>query len=510
MTLNTNIRLLDDLRATLLKLLGAMYGRAGLPLRPGLGKSDISPFQTPFNYANRPSAFQNMIVFEKLNRYQDNSHSFEPMQYDSSIIINERVLEEAVVKYADCGFPVFVTPTRWPDRYPLCTSEFSQSTNATIYCTSNIHGSRFHRHRDEGIEQLVDLAFPIVHDTDLGSLSVELIWKLFYQVSYDLDYGSIEKAYLNIGIMARACFALDLHVPAGYSECKDIFAKEQAKRLFWCTWLFDSLVPQFFGLPALMNPEDIRIDLPCIIEGMNHYEVERTEYVRYIIKARMISRQIYQAKATLNSQEVAHVMPKVNSLEQVLRAFHEGLPSWIKQEETGSPVAETTWGRRIRYCTLIENCTNWITLYRQFLPPLGDLRSLTHLEKLALSRCSESANTLQTLFIAWLAPTFQETDCMFRPYLYHYMATIDTYKVREKVQDKICHVLIQLKSHDCFSPFTVSCYFSIHWSSTSTLRPTISCVPIRPLPTDSIIPGSQTEQVGRGPGQILEQYFRFC
>ncbi|KAG2173966.1 hypothetical protein INT44_000079 [Umbelopsis vinacea] len=431
MTLNTNIRLLDDLRATLLKLLGAMYGRAGLPLRPGPGKSESSQFQTPFTYAastNRQGAYQNMIVFEKLNRYKDDSHSYQTMQDETPIIIDASALEESIIKYADCGFPVLVTPKRWPDRYPFCTSEFSQNTQATIYCTANIHGARFHQHRDEEVEQLVDLAFPIVHDTDLGNLSVELIWKLFYQVTYDLDYGSIEKAYLNIGIMVRACFALDLHVPAGYSECKDIYALEQAKRLFWCTWLFDSLVPQFFGRSTLMNPEDIKVDLPCIIEGMTHYEIERTEYVRYMIKARMISRQIYQAKATLSNQEEAHVMPKVTSLEQVLRTFHDGLPDWIKQE--GSPIAETTWRRRIRYCTLIENCTNWISLYRQFLPPLGELRNLTHLEKLALSRCTESATTLQTLFIAWLAPTYQETDCMFRPYLYHYMATIDTYKVR--------------------------------------------------------------------------------
>ncbi|KAH8556014.1 hypothetical protein BGW37DRAFT_155802 [Umbelopsis sp. PMI_123] len=465
MTLNTNIRLLDDLRATLLKLLGAMYGRAGLPLRPGPTKSHAPLFQTQFEYpagTNRQVAYQNMIVFEKLNRYQDNTHSYPEMQCDTSIIVNSTVLEEAIIKYADCGFPIFVSPTRWPDHYPFCTSQFSQSTNASIYCATNVHGCRYHQHRDKDVERLVALVFPIVHDTDLGTLSVELIWKLFHQASYDLDYGLIEKAYLNIGIMVRTCFALDLHIPAGYSECKDAFAKEQAKRLFWCTWLYDSLVPQFFGLPALMNPEDIKIELPSIIEGMNSNEIERTEYIRYIIQTRMITRQICQVKASINSQDESYIMPKVTSLEQILRTFHDSLPNWVKQVENRSPIAETRWRRRIRYCTLLEICTNWIVLYRQYLPSDGgDLHSLTHLEKLALSRCREASNSLQRLFIAWLAPTIPDIDCMFRPYLYHYMTTIDIYKV-SRSPEAFCQYNAIYSYDEYFFLFSVSSYISIH------------------------------------------------
>lgn len=431
-TLQTNIRLLDDLRATLLKLLGAMYGRAGLPLPPGPGRPDVRSFQSKFEHrpgTNLDLRTQNMVVFDKLSRYRESCGSSEVVMYNNFSTISEYMVQETMAKYADCGFPMLVSPKRWLNQYPMCINQFDDNLKASIYCTTRTHASRFHGHIDDGADRLVELSFPHGHDSDIDNLSIGLLWKLLHLVSHDLDYGVIERAYLNIGLMARTCFALDLHLPAGYSECEDVLAREQAKRLFWTAWLFDSLVPQFFGLPAIMNPDDIKIELPMIFEGMNSDEIERTEFVRHIIKSRMITRQICQTKATLSSNDEAYIMTKITGLEHMLVSLHKSMPTWIKNHTEDLLVPETLWCRRTRYCTSIENCTNWIVLYQQYMPTLGKRRSISNFEKLAISRCIEAANTLQRLFIAWLAPTLQNPDCMFRPYLYHYMATIDVYKV---------------------------------------------------------------------------------
>lgn len=454
-TLETNIKLLDDLRSTLVKLLEAMYGRAGLPLRPGLGpgpgRSDAGPFYNEFQHrasTHFDLCVQNLVVFDKLNRYRDGGSTSEVANYSSTSMLSASMVQETMVKYADCGFPVLVAPNRWLNRYPTCISHFGESLKASIYCSSMTHGVRFHGHRDDDAERLVDHAFPIAHDSDLGDLNIELLWKLLHLISYDLDYGRVERAYLNIGLMVRTCFALDLHIPAGYIECADDLAREQTKRLFWAAWLFDSLVPQFFGLPAIMNSEEIKIEPPMVIDGMDNDEIERTEFIRHIIQSRMAARQICQAKSILTSSDESYLMPKISSLEHILLGYHESLPAWIRDERNDSPIPETIWRRRTRFCTLIENFTNWIVLYQQYLPASGTLRNINSFERLAISRCADSANIIQRLFISWLSSTNQTTDCMFRPYLYHYMVTIDIYKVSKSIEVVVvlpCTLLIAVR-----------------------------------------------------------------
>ncbi|KAJ2957845.1 hypothetical protein NQZ79_g6493 [Umbelopsis isabellina] len=177
-----------------------------------------------------------------------------------------------------------------------------------------------------------------------------------------------------------------------------------------------------------MNPEEIKIDLPLIIDGMDRHDIERTEFFQQIISSRMVSRKITQTITGISTNDEAHILSIITNMEQVIRGHYNGLPVWITQDIGLRDKSDTMWRRRTKYCTLIEACTNWICLYQSYLPHESSHGGLSNLEKLALNRCIESAKTLQDLFISWLSLTPNETDCMFRPYLYHYMTTIGIYK----------------------------------------------------------------------------------
>jgi hypothetical protein len=432
MTIETNIRLLDDLRSTLLKLLKTMYSRAGLPLRSYPSKPLI-PRAFPVVADNleqkkRASQHRSMVVFDQLSRYTD-IISLEDAVNNGMDVLDSTTMQGILMTYADCGFPLLVSSSLAAETCNMFMSSENRALKASVYCTSIFHGTKFHNHGHVDADQIAKVLFPTAYEFDLGDPNIGMIWQLLHLVSHDLDYGNIQKAYLNIGTLARICFALDLHRPCGYLKYYDILSKEQVKRAFWCVWLFDSLVPQFFGLPDVINPEEIKIDVPLIVDGMDTHDAERTVFIQQIISSRMVSRKITQAITGMVSNDEAYILSVVTNMEHIIRGHYNSLPTWIPQEIGSKNNSDTMWRRRTKFCTLIEACTNWICLYQSYLPNGSSSDRLSNLEKLALNRCIESAKTLQDLFINWLSLMPKETDCMFRPYLYHYMTTIDIYKV---------------------------------------------------------------------------------
>lgn len=489
MTIETDIMLLDDLRSTLLKLLKTMYSRAGLPLRSFSSKPIIphafSNIATNMEQKKSNLHNRNMVVFDQLNRYAS-IVSMEDAVNNSMDVLDFKTMHDILTTYADCGFPLLSSSRLSAETCSMFMSSENRALKAAVYCTSVFHGSKFHEHAHSNRDETAKVLFPAAYELDLGEPNIAMIWQLLHLVSHDLDYGKIQKAYLNIGILARICFALDLHRPCGYLKYDDIWSKEQAKRVFWCVWLFDTLVPQFFGLPDLMNPEEIDVEVPLIIDGMDRHDIERTEFFQQIISSRMVSRKITQTITGISSTEESHILSTITNMEQVIREHYNGLPAWITQNIGLRDNSDTMWRRRTKYCTLIEACTNWICLYQSYLPPESSNGDLNNLEKLALNRCIESAKTLQDLFISWLSMTPKVTDCMFRPYLYHYMTTIGIYKVGDRI-------MLELISLNTYSKI-VLVFGGVFTCRTrnSTLLTSIINSPFGTVSPDSIISRTQS------------------
>jgi hypothetical protein len=302
-----------------------------------------------------------------------------------------------IKQHHQCGFPILVSPSRFERHYQqgalqsvVLSSIFCHiAPHACIYHPELVHlqdfrtlGERFYDHsRTElGLDD---------HAPTLSNIHQRTLL-----ITYDLDLGRVRRAFLHLGVAIRMCFALDLHRPEGYQHFTNAFDREQAKRVFWTVWFYDSMVPHFFAQTSTIRNDDIKIQVPCVLSDFDPIETDQTRFAISVIQIR-----------------------RTHS-EKSLRAFYKSLPETGRCHRMQSMASATSiWTRRTYFCVLLDYCLGWITLYRPKLP-----------HKLAICRTSQAAFAMLHLFSCWFG-IGKHFDCFFRPYLFHYMSIIQVFKV---------------------------------------------------------------------------------
>ncbi|KAI8063924.1 hypothetical protein BC940DRAFT_100249 [Gongronella butleri] len=329
------------------------------------------------------------------------SSSSSPSEPD---LLASDVMTRLIHQHHQCGFPILVSPSRFERHYQqgelksvVLSSICSHiAPHACVYHPHLVHlhdfralGQRFYEHSrmQLGLDDQANLSN--IHQRTL-------------LLAYDLDFGHVERAFVQLGLVIRMCFTLDLHRPEGYIHCQSAFEREQAKRIFWAVWFFDSMVPHFFAQPSTIRREDIKIDLPCVLSEYDPVEIDQTRFAIALIQVRRLHS------------------------EKSLRRFYRSLsPSHRFRHLAAPAVAKASlWHRRSFYCILLDYCLAWLNLSRPRLPSTNAIR-----------RTSQTAFAMLLLFRHWFRPA-PDFDCFFRPYLHHFMAIIQVFKVKRAIEKR--------------------------------------------------------------------------
>ncbi|KAL0082235.1 hypothetical protein J3Q64DRAFT_1634436 [Phycomyces blakesleeanus] len=372
-------------------------------------------------------------LFERLGRLDrpENEQTIDK-NINPAEIMSKNVTESLIHQNHQCGFPILVSPTRFEAYHSqgrinslVISSVLSHAVphifnyHPHILCLNNSQqlGEIFYKYSRESL-QYDDATLTNIHQRTL-------------LITYDLDLGRVERAYLHLGIAARMCFALDLHSLKGYVNCKTPFEREQAKRIFWTVWFLDSMVPQLYKKPSSIPPSSITVEPPTVLLDFSFTEAEQARFVISIIGIRRLSSELYISQNKAEIAEEAQ-LDSLKADEERLREFYRTLDPQNRyayaNQMTG--LKTTQWSRRTFYCVLLDFCQSWITLYRPYLPL--DTNDLFDIHREAVLRTSQAAIASVILFDRWFSASIESPDgfdCFFRPYLYHYMASIQTLKV---------------------------------------------------------------------------------
>jgi hypothetical protein len=367
-------------------------------------------------------------VFESLGRYNSRTDSsYESLSAEN--ILGQDVRTRIIFQHHKCGFPTLVSPSRFEHHFmqgqiqPLVLSSvFSHSVpHACIYHPRLIHlqdfrelGNKFYNHSHDalGVDE---------------PANISNIHQRTFLITYDLDLGRVRRAFLHLGIAIRMCFMLDLHRPEGYVHCKTPFEREQAKRVFWTVWFYDTVIPHFFNdQAATMRLSQIAIDPPTILPDFDRIEIHQTQFAMRLIEIRKLSVSLSE----LRKREPKTVLKKFKPL---LAQYYRNVPEHLKFSKKNQvmPNQATIWERRTYFCVLLDYCQCWIDLYRAFLP-VGKRDGLSQIELEAMQHTSQAAVASVQLFQAWFQSSVQSEDgfdCFFRPYLYHFMSTKGVFSV---------------------------------------------------------------------------------
>ncbi|CAO3595787.1 unnamed protein product [Absidia cylindrospora] len=387
-------------------------GRISSPL-PRLTSTSSPPGSSPAS-STTSSSIASSFSSESSSSSSSSSSIQTPNNNNNNNSSTDHLLETDVMtrlihQHHQCGFPILVSPARFERHYKhgqlksvVLSSIFCHiAPHACIYHPHLVHlqdfrtlGERFYDHSrmELGLDEQPNLSN--IHQRTL-------------LIAYDLDLGRVKRAFVHLGVAIRMCFALDLHRPAGYVQCTTAFEREQAKRVFWTVWFFDTMVPHFFAQPSTMRKEDIKIEVPCVLADFDPMETDQTRFAISIIHVRRLS-----------------------STEASLRHFYKSLPNTSR---CSSPImaananananGSSLWSRRTYFCILLDYCLFWINLARPRLPRTSALR-----------KTSQAAFAMLALFSHWFRLD-DHFDCFFRPYLYHYMRIIQIFKNNITQQD---------------------------------------------------------------------------
>ncbi|ORZ07627.1 hypothetical protein BCR42DRAFT_383287 [Absidia repens] len=330
-------------------------------------------------------------------------------------LLETDVMTRLIHQHHQCGFPILVSPARFERHYKhgqlksvVLSSIFCHiAPHACIYHPHLVHlqdfrtlGERFYDHSrmELGLDEQPNLSN--IHQRTL-------------LIAYDLDLGRVKRAFVHLGVAIRMCFALDLHRPAGYVQCTTAFEREQAKRVFWTVWFFDTMVPHFFAQSSTMRKEDIKIEVPCVLADFDPMETDQTRFAISIIHVRRLS----GTEASL--KDFYRSLPNTHRCASPIMAAHGS----IHGGSGGGGGGSSLWSRRTYFCVLLDYCLFWIDLSRPRIP-----------RKSAIRRTSQAAFAMLALFSHWFR--FDDHfDCFFRPYLYHYMRIIQIFKNNITQQD---------------------------------------------------------------------------
>ncbi|KAI8340012.1 hypothetical protein BC941DRAFT_419179 [Chlamydoabsidia padenii] len=404
-TIQTDITSYEDLSDAVRRALQMTYGFQGPSL---YSPSTLSP--DPISVDDVPS----FSVFERLGRLPSrftisNSTTTTTTTTTNSNssnncpdhLLETDVMTRLIKQHHQCGFPILVSPSRFERHYQQ--GEIQSVVLSSIFCHIAPHACIYHPH----LVHLQDFRtlgerFYDHSRTELGldeqEPNVSNIHQRTLLITYDLDLGRVRRAFLHLGVAIRMCFALDLHRPEGYQHYTNAFDREQAKRVFWTVWFYDTMVPHYFAQPSTMRNHNINTELPCVLSDFDPVETDQTRFAISLIHIRRIQS------------------------EPSVRAFYKSLPDASRMGRSSSPVG-SIWARRSYFCVLLDYCLHWITLYQPRLP-----------RKSAVKKVSQAAFAMLHLFDWWFG-TSEHFDCFFRPYLFHYMSIIQVFKDNITQQD---------------------------------------------------------------------------
>ncbi|KAI9483230.1 MAG: hypothetical protein EXX96DRAFT_134681 [Benjaminiella poitrasii] len=448
----TNIKRFEDLSEVLKNTVEAIYNVKGHPLyrHPGnitqhssnnLALNDfVNTFQKNQLKASlgseKPKAINNtskkehtFTLFESLNRYTKSSNP--PTSTDEFSLKNEHYLETDVMtrlihQHHKCGFPTLVSPLRFEKHYRQ--GQLKSLVLSSVFSHSVPHCCIYHPHliQIEDFRELGDKFYNHSHDL-LGvdeAANLSNIHQRTLLITYDLDLGRVRRAFLHIGIAIRMCYMLNLHRPEGYVSCKSAFEREQSKRVFWTVWFYDNMVSHLFhDQLSTIKLDDISIELPTPLPEFNQIEMDQTIFAISIIQIRKLAASISEKSRELEPRAL------VNKFRERLRRYYHTLSRQLQFGKDGDQegFSHSLWARRNYFCTLLDYCQCWITMYRALLPSAhhqGD-RLLTGDETEAILHTSQAAAAIVQLFQNWFKASLQSGegfDCFFRPYLYHFMS----------------------------------------------------------------------------------------
>lgn len=161
--------------------------------------------------------------------------------------------------------------------------------------------------------------------------------------------------------------------------------------------------------------------------------MDQTVFCISLIQIRKIAGSISEKSRKLEPRVLLH-----HFKEALWRYYHE-LPHHSRFNNNNSsclfPANTSVWTRRTYFCTLLDYCLCWISIYRAHLPPaqLKGERPLTMEEEEAILYTSQAAVAMIQLFQGWFDVSLQSGegfDCFFRPYLYHFMSAKHIFTVK--------------------------------------------------------------------------------
>ncbi|KAF7720845.1 hypothetical protein EC973_005913 [Apophysomyces ossiformis] len=420
----TNIRTVDALREALRRAIRLTH-----PLRLNPTIKAVAP---------RVTNHLSFSVFERLGRLESPKgvpeHDYFSANPDR--LLETDVKTRLIRQHHQCAFPILIRPSRLERSYsqdqlqPLVLSSiFSHAVPHACIYHMNLAKIRNFRKVGEKFYNHSRMELGVDEEPSLSNIHQRTIL-----IAYDLDIGRVQRAFLQLGLAIRMCFAMNLHRPEGYTNCKSAADREQAKRVFWAVWFFDTMVPHFFAQPPSIGLDVVKIDVPQVLSDFDQVEADQARFSIGLICIRRLAAEIGEAQRKGDESDILEIF------EDHLFEFYGNLPPYNRYSHADRVSSSSTiWARRSFFCVLLDYCQCWITLYRPFLP-----------SPTAITRTSQAAVAMVRIFEAWFRVSAQSGDgfdCFFRPYLYHFMSAIQIFKINATQSDRAPPLVLQSRSY---------------------------------------------------------------
>ncbi|ORY99957.1 hypothetical protein BCR43DRAFT_128209 [Syncephalastrum racemosum] len=383
-SIHTNITTLHDLRVFLVRALCHLH-TTHMP---------FSPFDQP-HLRPDPTDAGALCAFKCLGRFESptkSSSQHGPCGTTQQTPRLDELMSMDIVRllagYEECFLPLSDHPSLLVQRY--CANTLPQALLFAILAHALPHAAVYHPHLlppHWSITKAKAAAQVLCERADLDDFEPTLIGihHRLYLTLYHLDVGRVQRAFIQLGLLIRHCFALNLHLP-NTLRTWPVEERKLAIHLFWNVWYIDSLVPLFYGQPSVMREHEIA---SC--------PLERDDPLAQMIVARQLL--------------LAH------PIADDLHAFYRLLPRKAKFETVvchpSSP--SSIWASRALHGVLLDYCQAWITFFKteDNTPP---------------PHVTQAAVAIMYICETWCTQPRYGFDCFFRSFLFHFISAVHVFK----------------------------------------------------------------------------------
>lgn len=384
-SIHTNIATLDDLRVLLVRALCHLH-----TTHPAF-QSFSQPHMRP-----DPMEAGTLCAFKCLGRFESpmkSSSRHGPCETKQQTPRLEELMSMDIVRllagYEECFLPLSDHPSLLVQRY--CTNALPNALLLAVLAHALPHAAVYHPHLlppHWSITKAKTAAQILCERADLDDFEPTLlgIHHRLCLTLYHLDVGRVQSAFIQLGLLIRHCYALNLHLPDTLRKWP---AEERtlAIHLFWNVWYIDSLVPLFYGQPSVMRDHEVA-----------SYPLDRDDPLAKMI----VVRQLLLAHPTSSD----------------LQVFYHSLPGKAKFEAAMHPPSYvlSIWGARALYGVLLDYCQAWISFLkkRDNTPPL---------------HATQAAVAIMYICEKWCTRPAYGFDCLFRSFLFHFISAVHVFQV---------------------------------------------------------------------------------